>query len=347
MNNGSGPAVSSYRVGIRTCSDYSPFGLELDGRTVSNYGYRFGYQGSEKDDEFKGNGNSYTTDFRQLDPRLGRWLSVDPLSFKFPWQSTYIAFDNNPILLVDRLGSETEGGPDDPKKVAIDAGHGIKGVNNPKVDPGAVNSDGVMEKDLALNISKSINSNLQSFKVSTTMIREGDLTVSGNSLTFRTDKAKSDGADIFVSIHINSASSETASGFTVLFKNDGSNAAENKALAESISNSQQTMTLKSSPTTVRNDLSVLNRFSGTGPAVLVEVGFITNDRDVKLMSSNYEDIGREIAVGIYTYIYGKAPNLTPKISQETKKGLYIPENLPNGLIKDNTNVVLPVIIPPF
>jgi hypothetical protein len=45
------------------------------------------------------------------------------------------------------------------------------------------------------------------------------------------------------------------------------------------------MTLKSSPTTVRNDLSVLNRFSGTGPAVLIEVGFITNDSDVKLMTN--------------------------------------------------------------
>jgi RHS repeat-associated protein len=86
--------------------------VELDGRTVSG-GYRYGYQGSEKDDEVKGNGNSYTTEFRQLDPRLGRWLSVDPLSFKFPWQSTYTAFDNNPISLVDRLGSETEGGPGD------------------------------------------------------------------------------------------------------------------------------------------------------------------------------------------------------------------------------------------
>ena len=104
---------TSNRVGIRTCSDYSPFGVELDSRTVSNYGYRFGYQGSEKDDEVKGNGNSYTTEFRQLDPRLGKWLSVDPLSFKFPWQSTYTAFDNNPISLVDRLGSETEGGPGD------------------------------------------------------------------------------------------------------------------------------------------------------------------------------------------------------------------------------------------
>jgi RHS repeat-associated protein len=86
--------------------------VELDGRTVSG-GYRYGYQGSEKDNETKGNGNSYTTEFRQLDPRLGRWLSVDPLFAKFPWQSTYTAFDNNPISLVDRLGSETEGGPGD------------------------------------------------------------------------------------------------------------------------------------------------------------------------------------------------------------------------------------------
>jgi RHS repeat-associated protein len=99
---------SPNRVGIRNSTDYSPFGVELDGRTVSNYGYRFGYQGSEKDNEFKGEGNSYTTEFRQLDPRLGRWLSVDPLEFKFPWQSTYTALDNNPILLVDYLGSETE-----------------------------------------------------------------------------------------------------------------------------------------------------------------------------------------------------------------------------------------------
>ena len=35
------------RVGIRNSTDYSPFGVELDGRTVSLEGYRFGYQGSE------------------------------------------------------------------------------------------------------------------------------------------------------------------------------------------------------------------------------------------------------------------------------------------------------------
>ena len=90
-------------VGIRTCSDYSPFGVELDGRSVSG-GYRFGYQGSEKDNEFKGDGNSYTTEFRQLDPRLGRWLTIDPLFGKFPDMTPYNAYGNNPILNIDEKG---------------------------------------------------------------------------------------------------------------------------------------------------------------------------------------------------------------------------------------------------
>ena len=63
------------------------------------------------DDEVKGNGNSYTTVFRQYDPRIGRWLSLDPLTAQFPWQSPYCAFDNNPILYNDPLGLAAKGGP--------------------------------------------------------------------------------------------------------------------------------------------------------------------------------------------------------------------------------------------
>ena len=37
----------------------------------------------EKDDEVSGSGNSYTTFYRQLDPRIGRWMSVDPKMKKF------------------------------------------------------------------------------------------------------------------------------------------------------------------------------------------------------------------------------------------------------------------------
>ena len=77
----------------------SPFGAQLYGRNLSASGstsdYRFGYQGSEEDDEIKGEGNSYTTEYRQLDPRLGRWLSIDPMAGKFPWQSPYCLMDNN------------------------------------------------------------------------------------------------------------------------------------------------------------------------------------------------------------------------------------------------------------
>jgi RHS repeat-associated protein len=58
----------------------------------------------ERDDEVKGGGNSYTTEFRQYDPRLGRWLTLDPLMLMFPHVSPYVAFDNNPIYYTDPYG---------------------------------------------------------------------------------------------------------------------------------------------------------------------------------------------------------------------------------------------------
>ena len=88
--------ILSNRVGIRTCSDYSPFGVELDGRTVSD-GYRYGYQRQERDDEVKGNGNSVNYTFRMHDPRLGRFFAVDPLAFDYPYYSPYQFSGNSPI----------------------------------------------------------------------------------------------------------------------------------------------------------------------------------------------------------------------------------------------------------
>jgi len=73
--------------------------------------YRYGYQGSEKDDEVKGQGNSYTTRFRQLDPRIGRWLSIDPKATA--WESPYVSMGNNPIwyndVLSDTIRATKEG----------------------------------------------------------------------------------------------------------------------------------------------------------------------------------------------------------------------------------------------
>jgi RHS repeat-associated protein len=76
-------------------------------RHGSSTAYRYGFQGQEKDDELKGEGNSLNMEARMLDPRVGRWFSRDPLEFKFPWQSPYCSMDNNPILLTDPTGMST------------------------------------------------------------------------------------------------------------------------------------------------------------------------------------------------------------------------------------------------
>jgi RHS repeat-associated protein len=58
----------------------------------------------EKDDELKGKGNNYTTEFRQYDPRIGRWLSIDPLVEKFPSHSPFNYCLNNPLNKIDPKG---------------------------------------------------------------------------------------------------------------------------------------------------------------------------------------------------------------------------------------------------
>jgi RHS repeat-associated protein len=79
--------------------------VELDGRTVSG-GYRYGYQGYESDDEVKGPKNEYKTQFRQYDPRIGRWQSQDSKSRNYPAWSSYAGHGNNPIINIDIDGND-------------------------------------------------------------------------------------------------------------------------------------------------------------------------------------------------------------------------------------------------
>ena len=85
--------------------DYYPFGMPMPGRSFSSNQYRYGFNGMEKDDEMgKGDGNSYDFGARIYDPRLGRWLAVDPLTKKYPHLSPYNFVTNNPIIFVDPDG---------------------------------------------------------------------------------------------------------------------------------------------------------------------------------------------------------------------------------------------------
>ena len=74
----------------------------LSERYISSYSY--GYQGSMKDNQIYGASNAYTTEFRELDVRLGRWWAMDPITF--PWLSPYQAMDDNPIMFNDPFGDD-------------------------------------------------------------------------------------------------------------------------------------------------------------------------------------------------------------------------------------------------
>jgi len=54
------------------------------GRVITSpYSYHFGFNGKEKDDEAKGSNNQIDYGARVYDPRVGRFLSVDPIGKSF------------------------------------------------------------------------------------------------------------------------------------------------------------------------------------------------------------------------------------------------------------------------
>ncbi len=78
-----------------------PFGMLVPNRHGSSNSYRYGFQGQEKDDELKGEGNSLNYTFRMHDPRVGRFFAVDPLFKEFAWSSPYSFSENMPIHLIE------------------------------------------------------------------------------------------------------------------------------------------------------------------------------------------------------------------------------------------------------
>lgn len=93
--------------------------LELSGIHLTGYegstvtrvsdgaGYRFGFNGFEKDDEVKGSGNHISYGDNGYDPRLGRRWNIDPFANKFPFQSPYTHANNSPIAGADVNGDST------------------------------------------------------------------------------------------------------------------------------------------------------------------------------------------------------------------------------------------------
>ncbi len=64
---------------------------------VGATGYRYGFNGKENDGEVKGAGNQQDYGFRIYDPRLGKFLSIDPLTKSYPHYTPYQFAGNKPI----------------------------------------------------------------------------------------------------------------------------------------------------------------------------------------------------------------------------------------------------------
>jgi RHS repeat-associated protein len=104
-------AVSTvpFTTKIYNFANYYPFGMQQTG-TAGSYDlssdYRYGYNGKEKDDEIKGEANSLDYGARIYDPRVGRWMSTDPLESKYPSMSAYNYVANTPIMAIDPDGRD-------------------------------------------------------------------------------------------------------------------------------------------------------------------------------------------------------------------------------------------------
>ena len=91
-------------VCLQNVTDYSPFGVPLDGRTMQGDGYRYSFQGQEHDDEVKGEGNSVNYKYRMHDPRVGRFFAVDPIYGIYPMLSPYQFASNSPVYAIEMEG---------------------------------------------------------------------------------------------------------------------------------------------------------------------------------------------------------------------------------------------------
>lgn len=95
----------NYQPELLSAIDYYAFGMEMPSRIYRNDVYRYGFSGKERDNEIRGDGNSYDFNGRSIyDPRIGRFVSVDPEFRKGPDHSPYAFAFNNPLIFIDKTG---------------------------------------------------------------------------------------------------------------------------------------------------------------------------------------------------------------------------------------------------
>lgn len=186
------------------------------------------------------------------------------------------------------------------KIICIDPGHG-------GADVGAIGHIGgkdVYEKNITLSIALPLRDMLTSAGAKVVMTRDTDKDVYGPwadadpELQARCDIANEAHADAFVSIHIDSFSNSSVDGTTAYY-----NAKSSKDLLLAQMMHQATMNSLSIPDRgVKSNDFYVNVYT-TMPSVLMEMGFITNDHRVKMLTSSWgpRGIAQSLFNGLVNY----------------------------------------------
>lgn len=181
-------------------------------------------------------------------------------------------------------------------KIFIDAGH-----NDSKIDTGA-SGNGLREQDITFAVAHKLANKLKSVGVDAKTSRENKTDILGTnlntSLAKRAQMANQWNADLFISIHCNAAASASAKGTEVYTYNTSTKA---YPVAKNICNA------------ICKKLGTTNRGAKTAsyavlkqtnmPAMLIELAFISNASDAKLLNNNQDDFVVAIFDEICSY-YG-------------------------------------------
>ncbi len=182
-------------------------------------------------------------------------------------------------------------------KVILDPGHGGS--------DGGAHRDSFIESKIVLQIAEKMKTELEARNIEVTLTRQTDTNL---SLSQRVQVANDLQADLFVSLHANWSRSSTVNGFEFYFSSQNSSPATNQseghltergAIVEKIKKdltllARQKLSLEFSQQTqnqIPDKKSVIRRapfyvIENTAmPAVLIEVGFISNRREAKQLAS--------------------------------------------------------------
>ena len=214
------------------------------------------------------------------------------------------------VVAPKKIGSASRGNYDVLNKIVyLDAGHG-------GYDPGA-SYFGISEKSLTLAIQSRVKAKLESEGYQVVTTRTSDTYV---DLTDRSRAANASESDIFVSIHINASGSSAAQGIETYYYQpyaeypsrinatyhaNPTRLSMSDTLANAIQSSLINATGAQNQGVKRQTFAVLRET--TAPAVLLELGFLSNPQEAARMNTSayQETLANAIVAGIKSY-YEKA-----------------------------------------